>query len=303
MKSHILIVMIAMLFFVSSTDVCFAKAEEVNEGRLSDLQSLPPDWGYNPVGMLQLDSPTQVFIMPPGRIDANTRRSIEEDMHIMLRILEKQLKQSYVRGYGARYWRDSFGCTQLVQGIYLEGYGTIFLLRVNFPLSPSVNMKNEGIKETKEGVDEVWKQTRNELYTLTDASRGRKDYYDDTHMHSTISGIPEWPIEYDAEKVDSLERELIKGLKHATNIRDLKSDESIIINVSENRPQDSGSAFQPKRAIDTEQDQQFDKEPISTQRPVSQVLMIRAKKSDVDAFYKGELDFDQFRRCVQIGIY
>ncbi len=33
------------------------------------------------------------------------------------------------------------------------------------------------------------------------------------------------------------------------------------------------------------------------------VLTIRVKKSDVDAFAKDELDFDQFRQKVQIFLY
>jgi hypothetical protein len=35
----------------------------------------------------------------------------------------------------------------------------------------------------------------------------------------------------------------------------------------------------------------------------STVLTIRAKKSDVDGFAKGEYDFEQFQKQVQIFIY
>ena len=37
--------------------------------------------------------------------------------------------------------------------------------------------------------------------------------------------------------------------------------------------------------------------------PSATVLTIRAKKSDVDAFAKGELDFEQFQQKVQIFTY
>ncbi len=37
--------------------------------------------------------------------------------------------------------------------------------------------------------------------------------------------------------------------------------------------------------------------------PSTTVLTIRAKKSDVDAFAKGELDFEQFQQKVQIFMY
>jgi hypothetical protein len=37
--------------------------------------------------------------------------------------------------------------------------------------------------------------------------------------------------------------------------------------------------------------------------PSATVLTIRAKKSDVDAFAKGELDFEQFQQKVEIFTY
>jgi hypothetical protein len=37
--------------------------------------------------------------------------------------------------------------------------------------------------------------------------------------------------------------------------------------------------------------------------PSTTVLTIRAKKSDVDAFAKGELDFEQFQQKVEIFTY
>ncbi len=37
--------------------------------------------------------------------------------------------------------------------------------------------------------------------------------------------------------------------------------------------------------------------------PLATVLTIRAKKSDVDAFAKGELDFEQFQQKVEIFTY
>jgi len=81
--------------------------------------------------------------------------------------------------------------------------------------------------------------------------------------------------EYDAEKVEGLKRNLIRTLKHTANIRSLKADESIIVTVTGRE-----SAAESAR-----------------------VLIIRAKKSDVDAFSKGELDFNEFGEKVQMLMY
>ena len=74
---------------------------------------------------------------------------------------------------------------------------------------------------------------------------------------------------YDPEKVENLKSTLIKALKHAANIRGLKPDEWV--NVA----------------------------TVSS----STILTVRAKKSDIDTFSKGELDFDEFRQKVVIFTY
>jgi hypothetical protein len=81
--------------------------------------------------------------------------------------------------------------------------------------------------------------------------------------------------EYSQELVDTLKQTLLTTLKHATNIRELKPDEFIAISVFGPAPM-TGSGT---------------------------VLTLRAKKSDVDAFAKGDLNFDEFRRLTSISTY
>jgi hypothetical protein len=81
--------------------------------------------------------------------------------------------------------------------------------------------------------------------------------------------------EYNEGKVEDLKRRLIRVLKHSANIRSLKPDEQLIV-----------TARGPKLAMGP-----------------AKVLSIRAKKSDIDAFAKGEADFDEFRKKVQILVY
>jgi hypothetical protein len=81
--------------------------------------------------------------------------------------------------------------------------------------------------------------------------------------------------EYNEGKVEDLKRRLIRTLKHSANIRSLKRDEQLIV-----------TARGAKLAMGP-----------------AKVLSIRAKKSDIDAFAKGEADLDQFRKKVQILVY
>ncbi|NIP51598.1 MAG: hypothetical protein GWN67_06430, partial [Phycisphaerae bacterium] len=74
------------------------------------------------------------------------------------------------------------------------------------------------------------------------------------------------------DRVEWLKTNIVKNLKHAANIECLKSDEFVIVTANGNEKQ----AGPPK------------------------VLIVRAKKSDIDAFSEGILDLDGFREKVQI---
>ncbi len=77
---------------------------------------------------------------------------------------------------------------------------------------------------------------------------------------------------YDAAKVDDFQTNLIKTFKHAANTRCLAPDEWVITVVC--GPGDQGGA--PK------------------------MLVLRAKKSDIDSFLKGALNLEQFREKVNV---
>jgi hypothetical protein len=102
------------------------------------------------------------------------------------------------------------------RGIYLDGYGVLFLIGVNFPLSPPPQLE-EDEKPAEEPFDPAWKQAELELYSPEKLKKKR----DKTHPAN----------QYIPEKVEDLKRKLVKTLKQAANIRSLKADESIIVSV------------------------------------------------------------------------
>jgi hypothetical protein len=101
------------------------------------------------------------------------------------------------------------------KGIYLDGYGVLFLIEVNFPLSPPPQLQ-ENEKPTEESVDPAWKQAELELYSPEKLRKKAKG--------SATK-------EYDPEKVEDLKRKLLKTLRQAANIRSLRADESVIVSV------------------------------------------------------------------------
>jgi hypothetical protein len=137
----------------------------------------------------------------------------------------------------------------------------------------------------------VWEQTRQEIFEPMDV-KGKRDYF----HHEEEQG-------YDAEKVEELKDKLIKALKHAANMRNLKPEEWVILTVIGGEGQPISvlrSISIVTKSANIVADSPL---PIETGFSSPAVLTIRVKKSDAVAFSKGELDFDQFRQRVQIFTY
>lgn len=163
-------------------------------------------------------------------------------------------------GYGALDLATFLGVeSQNTEGIYLEGFGALFLIKVNFPLSAPPETKSAQ-RQPKEAIDSAWEQAKQDLYESGEA----------TKKVESIS-----PDKYDMYKVDYLKEKLFTALKYAANIRKLEPDDTVVVTVK-GRPSAEGAA---------------------------NVLTLRTKKSDVDAYSQGDLDSDGFRQKVTILVY
>ena len=243
------------------------------------------------------DGSGQVLVIPAAEIKVKDLVTIMEDMSVMARIFDKKLgKARMLTGGRFRgiipttvFFGDSGNVTE---GIYLDGYGALFLMKVNFPLSPPPKVEKK--EKIEEPADPIWEETKREIYAPEDVGWRRR--------------AP--AAKYDVEKVEDLKRKLIKALKHGANIRNLKPSESIIITVTGEGDQVSRTIRllikqSPLDADDEDEEFRIYEAPSSDEIGFSSpmVLTIRVKKSDVDAFAKGELDFDEFRKRVQIFTY
>jgi hypothetical protein len=230
-------------------------------------------------------------------------------MTVMARIVDKQLGQQQP-GQGWSYGDFLGQSTSTAQTMYLQGYGVLFLRKVDFPLTPPPTVQQEEKETKEENADPVWEQTRRDLYE-PQGDRRRK---------------VERPEEkYDAEKVENLKTNIIKSLKHAANIQSLRPDESVTIAVT-GGGESAGAAFGPVISTNQVVVTSKDKKTTGIVTPKVQtgpgmggygvgygmggtgdsgfslpvVLIMRAKKVDIDAFAKGELDLDRFRQRVQV---
>ena len=249
-----------------------------------------------------------VLVIPSGQTSTEDLLTINEDMGVMSRIFEKNIEQAQLRTAHSDFFfsrNDSFatffsGGRGEIQSMYLQGYGALFLMKVDFPLTPPTDVQDDE-KETQkaEEGDPVWQEMRRQMY--------EPDKVDRRHR----TDRPE--EKYDAGKVENLKTTLIKALKHATNIRSLKPDESVILTVT-GSSEATGTIITSSRfpggnqVLITERDadgkmttrivQGTSLDNIGSSSPA--ILIIRVKRSQIDNFAKGELDFDKFRERVQI---
>lgn len=296
-------------------DMAQRREEAAQRGRESLLRSYAtrirtPRTGRSRSLTRRHGSSGQVFVIPAAEIKTKDLVTIMEDMSVMSRILDKKLDLSpggiFPGGMGGFGGMDRFGNLSFfgstggcsTEAIFLQGYGALFLIKVDFPLSPPA--EEEGEEEPEEDMDALWEETKREIYEPADARRRRAD--------------EEEQEEYDAERVEEMKETLIKALKHGANIRNLKASESIIITVTGKEDQAGISVGSSKVILNRDQILIEDEDskvvriydgPFSDEMGFSSpaVMTIRAKKSDVDAFSKGKLDFDEFRKRVQIFTY
>ncbi len=234
-----------------------------------------------------------VLVIPAAEFKTEDILAISNDISVMSRIFEKNLQQAHIAPVGTRFFvsRNDVLSTFFgrgggaIQTMYLQGYGALFLIKVDLPLSPPLQVEEE--KETKEEeTDPVWERTKREMYEPEEPRRRRAD---------------QPKQKYDTEKVENLKAILVKTLKHAANIRTLKPDESVILAVSGSGESAGGiTAIATTKIVGHEDHNTRIVEELAPRGSSPTMLVIRAKKSDIDGFAKAELDFDQFRKRTQI---
>lgn len=260
-----------------------------------------------------------VTVIPAQKLGPENLLNINEDMNIMSRILLNKLNPQ-PRGTlgGWNLFADQWVYGQTLglannkfSSMYLQGYGALFLMTVDFPLSAPPETQEKPQEPNEGEVDQVWQQTRQQIYepqVASTTSTGTRTGA--ATISRTRAAQPQ--TKYDAEKVDNLKTTLVTTLKHASNIRALKPDESVTLRVTGPEPSTKIVSIktQEKQTLITYESNgvlytaSMANDPEYLKKiTIPIAIVIRAKKSDIDAFAKGELSLDKFRDTVEVFSY
>jgi hypothetical protein len=270
----------------------------------------------------------KVLVVPAEEVKTEDLAEIIEDMQVMSHILDERFKETRrVQGvftdFGDFFGRDN----RQTEATYLQGYGVLFSMEVNFTFSPPPKPQVQVTEKDAEPVDSTWQKAKQQIFSPGDTHGSRGSDSTD---------------EYDSQMVEELKRDLITTLKHAANIRGVQPDEWIILTVIGGGRRSGGGGFMmggmgmyggasyegtsyggrggygsgyggygygggmAGGGVAGGMDGGmiggmggFSEMGVSP----ATVLTIRAKKADIDDFAKGDQDFEQFRQKVQIFTY
>jgi hypothetical protein len=280
----------------------------------------------------------EVLVIPAADVKVEDLAAITEDLQVMSHIFDEKFKEPQkIQGvfvdFGDIFGRDS----RSTEAIYMQGYGVLFLMEVNFAFSAPPKPQEQEVQETEEYIDPDWQRAKQKLFSP-------QGFGGDS--------VPE--EQYSAQQIDQIKTELIRTLKHAANIRNLRPDEWIILTVIGQARQPGGMYEDyyrnaaPRTGTSRSRERSSSRGRSSygredamggsmggmmgggmggmagggmggqafgggvmmggmeygeTGSASTTVLTIRAKKTDVDAFAIGELDFEQFQHTVDIFTY
>ncbi len=215
--------------------------------------------------------------------DAAKLAETEEDMAVMARILEKAASGHDDRAERAMGIFVRMPGLTPKQNLYIDGYGAIFFLEVNYPLTPPAVKK-----ETAEGREEdrsEWEEAKQEL------------------AHPSANPVPfEWDFpgaagpgeDYQREKVDTLKQRIVAALANAAHLRPLAAQDSVTVVVTGANSANGGKPVGRSGGSYTSKPMPN----IGAERHASH-LVFKVTKSDIEAFSKQ----DFFAEKVSVALY
>jgi len=230
---------------------------------------------------------TLVLLRETG--DSEKQSDIEDDLKVMTHILDKAStspNERKARSVGI-WFRSPFGGSPALRNMYVEGYGVVFFLHVNYSLTPPPSKPDDA--DAKVERDSDWEKARREL------SSPRHSHNELLSEEFGSEPKPGGPLsEYDADKVEALQKNLAEALKNAVHIRALKTDETVTIVVTSRSPSPRPAKVKPYKAPGTGS--------AVAKAGSREKLVMRAKKSDIEAFQKDKLSLEAFRKKLSVSL-
>ncbi|MCC6233457.1 MAG: hypothetical protein IT580_12480 [Verrucomicrobiales bacterium] len=165
-------------------------------------------------------------VLPSDDMKPEAADALTEDLMVMSRILQKALRTpenernvfgSWV-GVEMGRW-GGFG--RGIDALYLDGFGALFLLSVDFPL---VKPAEAEVKADPAEVDETWERARREL---RGAPRTGGSFFGDAEFGAS----PDEQRQFEATRVEELTERVIDTLRHASNLKGLREEETVAVTV------------------------------------------------------------------------
>jgi hypothetical protein len=224
--------------------------------------------------------------------------TMEDDLAVMTHIIDGALDRMGDdvpdEKMGVKLYYTSGG--KSVRALYLENFGPLFMVKVNFPVhAPAVTEA----KVPDEPDDSEWNRAR----------RSVLGFPEDARWTGSSGGVP-----YEAERVEGLKKQLVAALKNASNMKEVKPEEYVTVTVfgspaavsgeatPERRSSSSGSSSSTSSSSTSRGGQAPARGAVVVERnKVTQlesarasshgtILTLRLKKSDIDAAGKDGAD-------------
>jgi hypothetical protein len=247
------------------------------------------------VGDLEGQAREIVLVVPTPELKPEGLAAITEDLTVMCRIFDKALTSGTRSASSFAYASRADALKRLLvrqtprtQALYLDGYGAVFFVPVDFPLVAPAPQKSQ--PEPQEPGDRVWSQTVNELC-------GQQE---DAHQGGNAGPA------YDAQKVESLKTTLVKALRHAANIRVRRPQDYVTLAIGAHAGGTAHEYAQLGQKLDLyARSSRLSLAGTGIQRSDSPMadpsgtLVLRVLKADVDAFAAGALTVEQLAPKVE----
>ncbi len=231
----------------------------------------------------------EVLVIPTADALPEKIAETTEDLRVMLQILREKLSEprmirGVLRDYGSLLGED-----RRAEAIYLQGSAALFVIGADFPPSSPVQQPGEDEPPTQpqgEAADPVWQRARQKLY-------------------EPGARTPSPSGQTQTMTFEQFKEELLRSLKHAANIRHIDPNELVVLTLV---AQNEGASRAGEADVMKQYANMYGSDYMAmmgTGRPAraTTVLTMQARKSDIDAFAQGALDFNQFSRKVRSFTY
>lgn len=242
------------------------------------------------------------LIVPRKETEPKLLADTEEDLAVMGHLLDKAASAKDDKGPHAMgiTVHSSFRSASVPRSMYLEGYGAIFFLNVNFPLVAPAAKKDDS--QTTQESNTEWENARRELFQPSSYSSDFSKFYafdTDGAFAFSSNGQAE---EYDENKVNDLKNNLISALRNAANIRKLGKEETVTIIVN-GRGNEASRVVRKTSNGTGRSPNVWTTSRLGSNDAKGTRMIIRAGKSDIEAFQKQKLSLDDFRKQVTVMTY